>query len=101
VVAIFLATALVWSGIVEYVVTRHVTLHWSRVLVAAVGYLFALQCLITVSLRRILALWRHHLREAPHDIPGHRVHPSPASDPADAVAAASTKELAADRESVA
>jgi glycosyltransferase involved in cell wall biosynthesis len=81
--AVLTATALVWSGLVEYIVTRHVTLHWSRVLVAAVGYLFALQCIITASLRRILALWRHYLSEAPVSRPE---APLP-SDPARLVAA--------------
>ncbi|HUQ71465.1 MAG TPA: hypothetical protein VM165_18195 [Planctomycetaceae bacterium] len=55
---------LVWPGLKEYALTQHVTLHWSRVLAAALGLLLALQCVITASLRRIVALWRAYLMGA-------------------------------------
>ncbi len=48
---------LVWPGIVEYFSTRHVTLHWSRVIVAAFAFLIATECVVTASLLRIIGLW--------------------------------------------
>lgn len=51
------ATALVWPGLVEYVSTGHVTLHWSRVIVAAFALLVALQVVLTGVLLRITTLW--------------------------------------------
>ena len=51
------SAALVWPGLVEYVQTGHVTLHWSRVLVAAFGLLVATQALLTGVLLRITTLW--------------------------------------------
>jgi glycosyltransferase involved in cell wall biosynthesis len=52
---------LVWPGLLEYARTRHVTLHWSRVIAAAFGLIIALQCVVTASLQRLLGLWRSHL----------------------------------------
>jgi glycosyltransferase involved in cell wall biosynthesis len=51
------SVALVWPGLVEYASTRHVTLHWSRVMVAAFGLLVAFQALLTGVLLRITTLW--------------------------------------------
>lgn len=51
------SAALVWPGLVEYVTTGHVTLHWSRVLVAAFGLLVAFQTALTAVLLRIATLW--------------------------------------------
>lgn len=64
VVAVASSLLLVWPGLREYAQTGHVTLHWSRVIVAAFGLLLALQCVITTSLRRIVRLWRQYLQEA-------------------------------------
>jgi hypothetical protein len=51
------STLLVWPGVVEYVSTRHVSLHWSRVIVAAFGFLSAFQIALTALLLRITSLW--------------------------------------------
>lgn len=48
---------LVWPGLVEYVRTGHVTLHWSRVMVAAFGLLIGFQAVLTAVLLRITTLW--------------------------------------------
>jgi len=53
---------LVWPGLVEYARTRHVTLHWSRVIVAAFGILVATECLVTASLLKIVSLWNQPQR---------------------------------------
>lgn len=49
--------ALVWPGLLEYVGTGHVTLHWSRVIVAAFGLMVAFQAVLTGMLLRITSLW--------------------------------------------
>lgn len=49
--------ALVWPGLVEYVSTGQVTLHWSRVFVAAFALLIAFQSILTGMLLRIMTLW--------------------------------------------
>jgi glycosyltransferase involved in cell wall biosynthesis len=61
VLSVLISTALVWPGIVEYLTTRHVTLHWSRVIVAAFGFLIATECVVTASLLRIVGLWKDFL----------------------------------------
>lgn len=48
-------------GVVESFTTRHVTLHWSRVIVAAFGFLIATECVVTASLLRIVGLWKDFL----------------------------------------
>jgi glycosyltransferase involved in cell wall biosynthesis len=52
-----LSMALVWPGLREYATTGHVTLHWSRVLVAAFGLVVAFQAVLTAILLRIISLW--------------------------------------------
>ena len=59
--SVLVSTALVWPGVVEYLTTRHVTLHWSRVIVAAFGVLIATECVVTASLLRIVGLWKDFL----------------------------------------
>jgi glycosyltransferase involved in cell wall biosynthesis len=49
-------------GLWEYLWTSHVTMHWSRVVVGTLCFLLALQCAVTASLRRIIALWQMHLQ---------------------------------------
>lgn len=51
------AVALLWPGIVEYLRTGQLTLHWSRVIVAAFALLLAFQALVTRVLLRILHVW--------------------------------------------
>jgi glycosyltransferase involved in cell wall biosynthesis len=55
--ATIVSLLLVWPGVVEYVTTSHVTLHWSRVIVAAFGLLLAIQATVTRLLLEILDLW--------------------------------------------
>lgn len=58
VIALFAASlVLVWPGLLEYTSTGHVTLHWSRVFVAAFGMLVAFQAALTAILLRVTALW--------------------------------------------
>lgn len=44
-------------GIAEYLSTGHLTLHWSRVIVAAFALLLAFQAVLTAILLRITTLW--------------------------------------------
>ncbi len=53
---IVVSLAFVWPGIVEYAATRHVTLHWSRVMVAAFGLQVAFIELVTATLLRVLKI---------------------------------------------
>jgi glycosyltransferase involved in cell wall biosynthesis len=64
VLAVLISVVLVWPGIVEYFSTRHITLHWSRVIVAAFGMLIATECVVTASLLRIVRLWKDFLASA-------------------------------------
>lgn len=54
---------LVWPGIAEYVTTGRVSLHWSRVIVAAFGLLAAFQVFLTALLMRVAGLWIEFGRE--------------------------------------
>lgn len=49
--------ALVAPGLVEYARTSHVTMHWSRVMVAAFGLLVAFQSALAAMLLRTTTLW--------------------------------------------
>jgi glycosyltransferase involved in cell wall biosynthesis len=53
-----ISTLLVWQGIVQYLTTGHVEIHWSRVVVAAFGILLASQLLVTGVLLRVLEIWK-------------------------------------------
>jgi glycosyltransferase involved in cell wall biosynthesis len=57
------AIVLVWPGLVEYVATRQVTLHWSRVVAAVFLLQVATTALIHLVLERVVALWRQQLRD--------------------------------------
>jgi len=65
--AIVASIVLVWPGILQYLTTHHVTLHWSRVIVAAFGFIVATQCVVTASLLRMVSLWKEYLAQAPVD----------------------------------
>jgi hypothetical protein len=56
--------ALLWPGIVEFVTTAHVSLHWSRLIVGTFGLAVVVQSLITNVLMRVLSLWRYQRAEA-------------------------------------
>lgn len=51
------AVILVWPGITEYITESTVSLHWSRIVVAAFGVLLAFQILATHVMLRIIDLW--------------------------------------------
>jgi len=53
-----ISTILVWQGIVQYLTTGHVEIHWSRVVVAAFGILLTSQLLVTGVLLRVLEIWK-------------------------------------------
>lgn len=48
---------LVWPAAMQYLTTRQVTMHWSRVIVSAFGLLLALETLVTRTLFHIMGLW--------------------------------------------
>ncbi len=54
---------LVWPGLVEYVTTWHVTLHWSRFVVAIFGFLVATQAAVAGILMRVLQIWKTQLHD--------------------------------------
>ena len=58
---------LVWPGLVEYVRTSHVTLHWSRPLVAVFLLQVALLALFHAVMQRIVGLWKGQLAREAHD----------------------------------
>ncbi|MEK6285229.1 MAG: glycosyltransferase family 2 protein [Acidobacteriota bacterium] len=66
--SVLVSVVLVWPGVVEYFTTRHVTLHWSRVIVAAFGFLIATECVVTASLLRIVGLWKDFLASSQKSI---------------------------------
>ena len=49
-----MSLALVWPGLLEYAKTQHVTLHWSRVMVAAFGLLVAFIATVTATLLQVI-----------------------------------------------
>jgi len=51
------AVALLWPGVVEYLSTGQLTMHWSRVIVAAFALLLSVQGLITRVLLRTINIW--------------------------------------------
>jgi glycosyltransferase involved in cell wall biosynthesis len=59
----FLSLASLFPGIVEFVTTAHISLHWSRMMVGTFGLLLVVHALITKVLIRILALWQHQRAE--------------------------------------
>jgi glycosyltransferase involved in cell wall biosynthesis len=51
------AVVLLWPGVIEYWSTGRLTMHWSRVIVAAFALLLAFQGLITRVLLRVIHVW--------------------------------------------
>jgi glycosyltransferase involved in cell wall biosynthesis len=49
---------LLWPGIVEYATTRHVSLHWSRLLAGALGLSSAVQVGVFALLLSIISVWK-------------------------------------------
>jgi glycosyltransferase involved in cell wall biosynthesis len=57
------SVVLIWPGLVEFVRTGGITLHWSRILVAAFSLLVVVQALITGVLLKVLGTWREQAAE--------------------------------------
>jgi glycosyltransferase involved in cell wall biosynthesis len=55
-------TLLLWPGIVEYVSTRHISLHWSRLLSGAFAFYSMLQTIVFAVLLKTVSLWVEHRR---------------------------------------
>ena len=53
-----LAGVFLWPGIIEYVATGHVTLHWSRLLAGAFSLFSGLQTAVFALLLKVLSVWR-------------------------------------------
>ena len=53
-----IAFALLWPGIVEYVTTGAVTLHWSRVVTGVFGFILVAQSAVAIVALRVLRIWR-------------------------------------------
>jgi glycosyltransferase involved in cell wall biosynthesis len=51
------AVALLWPGILQYLSTGQLTMHWSRVIVAAFALFLAFQTVMTRMLLRIIQIW--------------------------------------------
>lgn len=49
--------AMLWPGIVEFLTTAHINLHWSRLLVGTFGLFMAAQGLVTWILIQVVNLW--------------------------------------------
>jgi glycosyltransferase involved in cell wall biosynthesis len=58
------AVALLWPGLVEYATSGHVTMHWSRPLVAVSLLQIALVSIIFSGLQHVVALWRGQIAYA-------------------------------------
>jgi hypothetical protein len=58
VVVVTASLAFLWPGIVDYATTRHVYLHWSRLLAGSFGFLLAFQAAITGVLLQVVAIWQ-------------------------------------------
>ncbi len=56
---VVISVGLVWPGIVEYITTRQITLHWSRIIVGAFGLVLLAQALVTAVLLQLVELWKY------------------------------------------
>jgi len=59
----FLALAFVWPGLVQYGQTGHVTLHWSRAVMAVFLLQLAVFSMVNAVLQKVVALWQGQLLE--------------------------------------
>ncbi len=64
-VTVFSALALVFSGLVEFATTGHLTTHWSRIMIAAFALLVAFQAMVTGVLLKVLRIWQQ--QGTPHN----------------------------------
>ncbi len=50
--------AILWPGLTEYAMTRHVHMHWSRLVVGTFGLVVAAQGVVAGVLMRVLEIWK-------------------------------------------
>ncbi len=50
--------AILWPGLIEYAMTRHVHMHWSRLVVGTFGLVVAVQGTMAGVLVRVLEIWK-------------------------------------------
>jgi glycosyltransferase involved in cell wall biosynthesis len=74
VVGVVAAVALVWPGLVEYVRTGHVTLHWSRPLVAVSLLQISVFAIAYGVLQKVTDLWSGQLKYAQNVSRSERPH---------------------------
>jgi len=55
-----LGLGLLWPGIVEYLRTGHITLHWSRLLAGAFALFSAFQTIVFAILIKTISIWTEH-----------------------------------------
>jgi glycosyltransferase involved in cell wall biosynthesis len=55
---------LIWPGVVEFARTGGITLHWSRIIIAAFGFLVAFQALITKVLLEVVSIWEYQYAQS-------------------------------------
>jgi hypothetical protein len=68
--AFAVAVVIVWPGLLQYVRTGHVTIHWSRPLASVFLVQLALLAVVHAVLQKIVELWArqlHHLGPRPGD----------------------------------
>jgi hypothetical protein len=61
-----IAVGIVWPGLVEYVRTGHVTVHWSRPMAAVFLIQLALLATVHAVLQKIVGLWELQMLHAAH-----------------------------------
>jgi glycosyltransferase involved in cell wall biosynthesis len=86
--ALFLAAVAVsWPGVVEYVTTAHVHMHWSRVMLSSLLTVLALAIATTLFLTEIIDLIRAQRSAQPPVRPPDRVRPAATNPPSRAAGA--------------
>lgn len=65
-VATVASVVVLWPGIVEFVPTGRITLHWSRIIVGAFGLLLSFQAMVTMVLLQVIAIWTHQAGRPAH-----------------------------------
>lgn len=61
--AVLLAVFLLAPAVGEYVATRHVTVHWSRVMVGAFFLFMSFHALVAAVMLRVIEIWKRQLAE--------------------------------------
>lgn len=55
--------AILWPGLVEYAMTHHVNMHWSRLVVGTFGLVVAAQGAVAGVLMQVLEIWKAQARQ--------------------------------------